>query len=149
MNAPYYDFLHSLGYLTGKTHRLLVARLNRSLAEAGLDITAEQWVGLGLVWNEDGLTQDAICRATCLDKSSLSRLLDGLEGKGLIIRRKDERDARCKRIFLSESAGPLRDKTLAIVHNIVQMTQRGIPQDKLDLCRGVLLAMQKNLLFTE
>lgn len=149
MSALYHDFSHSLGHLTGKTHRLLVGKFNRSLAEAGLEITAEQWVILGQLWNEDGLTQEALCRVTCLEKSSLSRLLDGLEGKGLIERRKDERDARCNRIFLVENAEPLRDKSLDIVNEIIQMAQRGIPQDKLDLCRGVLLAMQKNLLSAE
>ena len=146
MDAPYYDFFNSLGYLTGKTHRLLAARLNRALAGAGLDITAEQWGVLGQLWNEDGLTQEAICRAMQLEKSSLSRLLDGMEAKGLIARRKDERDARCKRVFLAEGAEPLREKCLALVQENMKMAQRGIPQGTLDLCRGVLQAMQKNLL---
>lgn len=149
MNAPYYDFFNSLGYLTGKTHRLLAARFNRALVEAGFDITAEQWAVLGHLWNEDGLTQEEICRMMQLEKSSLSRILDGMETKGLITRRKDERDARCKRVFLAGAAVPLREKCLVLAQKNLKAAQRGIPQDMLDLCRSVLQAMQKNLLSGE
>ncbi len=145
MTPLYYDYAASLGYLTITTNRLMGARLNRCFAAAGLPVKAEQWSALGFLWNTPGLNQEEMAQALCLDKSSLSRLLDGLERKGYIRRERDPADARRKRVFPTQAADALRLPCLAIVMENLRQVQAGIPAEDLALCRNVLECMQRNI----
>ena len=75
----------------------------KRLIEAGIELTAEQWGVLGHLWNEGGVAQDELAALVCVNKSSLSRVLDGMERRGLVIRQKDPADARRNILSASES----------------------------------------------
>ncbi|MFP5222717.1 MAG: MarR family winged helix-turn-helix transcriptional regulator [Acidobacteriota bacterium] len=135
----------SLGYLTGVAHRALGSRLNRLFAEAGLDLTAEQWGALAMLWNRDGLTQQDLASALGLEKSSLSRLVDGLERRGYARRVPGTEDARQKQVRLTTKADSIRDRATAIVQGNLEEARRGIREAELELCRDVLRRVLANL----
>ena len=135
----------SLGYLTGVVHRTLSSRLNRLFAEAGLDLTAEQWGALAMLWTQDGLTQQDLASGLRLEKSSVSRLVDGLERRGHVLRTPGARDARRKRITLTDKANSIRAQAVAIVQDNLEEARKGIREAELDLCRDVLRRVYGNL----
>jgi MarR family transcriptional regulator, transcriptional regulator for hemolysin len=76
--------------------------LDERLAADGLSDAA--WVPLvHLESHGDGLRQNELAAAVGLDSSSLVRLLDRLEGQGLILRVLDKADRRVRRIRLTEA----------------------------------------------
>lgn len=79
MKSEWYNFSESLGYLTIVASRLFMSYTNRQITKLGLDLTAEQWGILRMLLNEDGLTQETLLRMSRYEKSTLSRLLDGME----------------------------------------------------------------------
>lgn len=79
----------------------------------------------------DGITQEEIVNYQSLDKSGVTRTVQSLERKGFIRREKDEKDQRCKRIFLTEEGWkvqPVIDKVLKEWNQM--MTQNFNSEDK-------------------
>ena len=83
MNDFQYDPYKSLGFLANAASRLLSRHLTREFEAIGLNVTAEQWNVLVQLWICDGRNQLEIAEALMLEKSSVSRLVDGLEKKRL------------------------------------------------------------------
>ncbi|MBL8116621.1 MAG: MarR family transcriptional regulator, partial [Anaerolineae bacterium] len=65
----------SLGFLTNRLANLLKADLERGFAARGLNITAEQWLILGRLYEEDGLVQNELAKRTSKDKTNIARIL--------------------------------------------------------------------------
>lgn len=146
MNTQWYNFPNSLGYLTIVTGRLFMSTLSRQLTRRGLDLTAEQWGVLRLLLNEDGQTQEALLRATRYEKSTLSRLLDGMEKKGLVERRRGVKDARRKTVFLKPLGAEQGEAVTAIALRSLEFLYADIPPQDLDTCRDIIQLMQERLL---
>ena len=140
-----YDPQESLGFMTITVNRLMSACLRRKMREDGIDLTAEQWGILVLLWNHAGSTQEELAHVGCVDKSSMSRVLSLMEAKGLIIRRTDPADGRRKIIRPSEKALQLRRGALAVVNHVMDNALRNISQQDRDLCLTVLNAVRENL----
>ena len=72
-----------------------------------LDLSQARWsVLLELSRNEE-VTQVELARTLGIEAATLVRLLDGLEGAGLVERRPSARDRRAKTLHLTEAASPL------------------------------------------
>ena len=146
MDANKYDFSYSLGYLTIVSSRLFAALTNRDLARLGLDLTAEQWALLRLLLNEDGMTQDAILGITRYEKSSLSRLLDGMEKRELVRRERGKQDARRKYVFITPKGMERGETGTKLALDTLEKLYDGIPENDLATCREVLCEIQSRLL---
>jgi DNA-binding MarR family transcriptional regulator len=91
-----YDLNKSLGHLAGLTSRLSSHVLATRFQAADIDMTAEQWGAILLLLNADAITQKQLGEQLYLEKSSVSRLLNGLERRGWIVRTRDPKDSRQK-----------------------------------------------------
>lgn len=145
MSKFFYNFQSSLGYLTLTTNRLMSAYFRKRLTEAGLELTAEQWGVLAQLWNEGGVTQDELAAIVCVDKSSLSRVLDVMERKGLVYRKKDPVDARRKILFASELSEGLQEACMAIAQDVSNEILRNCKQEDVDICLKVLSEVKASL----
>ena len=140
-----YDPQESLGFMTITVNRLMSASLRRKMREDGIDLTAEQWGVLVLLWNRHGATQAELAQTCCVDKSSMSRVLALMEIKDLIIRRTDPADGRRKIIRPSEKALQLRRGALAVVSHVMDNALRNISRQDRELCLNVLNTVRENL----
>ena len=145
MNTFFYDRSQSLGQLTSGVIRSLSSCLNQRFKTAGINLTAEQWAALVLLWNKDGRTQKEIARNLILEKSSVSRLLSGLERRGFITRVQESKDSRLKQVFLTDKGRRVRDESVRIARALLDDAQAGITEAELALCRDVLLRVYRNL----
>ncbi|MDR3073521.1 MAG: MarR family transcriptional regulator [Deltaproteobacteria bacterium] len=146
MREPSFDFSYSLGYLTTVSARLFSATLNRRLADAGLDLTSEQWAMLRVLLNEDGRNQEALLKITRHEKSSLSRILGGMEKRGLVRREKSRSDGRRKHVFITEKGAAQGAAGTRMALDVLAAIYRGIEEKDLDICRSVLARLQEGLL---
>lgn len=135
----------SLGFMTVTANRLMSAFLRRKMKGAGIDLTSEQWGVLIQLWQMDGATQEELAVAACVDKSSMSRVLSVMEGKGLILRRVDPANARRKIIRASDGARALQAGSLAVVREVLDMTLEGVSPEDLATTLRVLATVKDNL----
>ena len=146
MKTQKLDFTYSLGYLTVVTGRIFSGTFGRRIADAGLDATMEQWSILRVLLNEDGCTQDVILGISRYEKSTLSRILEGLEKKGLVERKRGATDARRKEVFLTQKGYDIGVAGTEIVLDSLAKLYEGIDPAQLDQCRNMLALMQTRLL---
>jgi len=86
--------------------------------EDGVDITRSQARVLISVWRNPGITQQALAARLEITTMSVCRLVDALEGKGMLERRRDESDRRVRRLFVTDKTEPFIEKVLARIEEI-------------------------------
>jgi DNA-binding MarR family transcriptional regulator len=98
VSAAVYETVN-LGLLLGRAAALKDRLLDRHLLPLG--ITAAQLKVLRIIRRGDD-TAVALCRHLSIHSASMTRMLDRLERKGLIVRTRDEQDQRQVRLALTE-----------------------------------------------
>jgi len=145
MKRPAYNLEGSLGYLVGRAQRALVNRLNRNFAEAGHDVTAEQWAMLLHLWQQDGQGQQQLADCACKDKTSVTRLIDGLEKRNLVLRVADQNDRRNNLIYLTNKGKTLQKELIALAQKTLAEAQQEISPTQLKICKNALRQVYQNL----
>jgi DNA-binding MarR family transcriptional regulator len=140
-----YDHNQSLGYLTGMASRLLSNLLAMRFQHADIDLTAEQWGALIVLLNNGEMTQGQLGERLCLEKSSVSRLTDGLQRRGWIVRTRDPNDSRQKLVAPTPKVLDTAERCAAIARAILEEAQRGMTADEMAVCRSLLSRVITNL----
>jgi len=125
--------LHStLGFLFVNTAFQAKQNLTALFQKEGFDTTIDQFVVMGALIGKDGITQKDICQICCKNESNLTRILKGMENKGLINRKKGV-DARSRNVYLSGkgqalfiSLAPIAEKYMAQVLNDLSDEERNM-----------------------
>lgn len=115
-----YDPERAPGFLISRTAMRLRLGLRRVFAENGQDVTPEQWGVLLCLWREEGLSQCELAERTVKDRTTITRILDLLEKKGLAERRRDPEDRRTFRIHLTEAGRRAREVLLPLVRGYAE-----------------------------
>lgn len=143
--ATKYKSEDSLAYLVGRAGRSIGARLNRNFTEAGYDVTCEQWVLLANLWQSNGQSQQELAGTSCKGKTSVTRLIDGLEKRNLVVRTPDKVDRRQKFIYLTNKGKEFQQELLHIVEKTLDEAQQNIPAHDMAICKKVLCRVYENL----
>lgn len=69
------------------------------------------------LYKHDGVNQDSISKNIYVDKAAITRTVQALEKKNLIIRIKDKSDKRSKNVFLTDLAKSYEDDLLLVLLN--------------------------------
>jgi MarR family transcriptional regulator, organic hydroperoxide resistance regulator len=97
----YFDINKSIGFMLSKASSSMRMSFNKRIKENGIDATAEQWGLLNIIYVFPGITQIEIAQKSLKDKTNVTRMLDLLEKKECIERRRDKVDRRVFKIFLT------------------------------------------------
>ena len=134
-----------LEILTGKISSTINRSLLRAFAAGGLNISTEQWSVLAVLWEKDKVTQQTICDLTRKDKPSMTRLIDNLEKRNLVVRVSDPSDRRINLIHLTDEGANMQVKANEIVQSVITKALVGIDDDALNEARQLLLHIMDNL----
>ena len=129
-------------------HRVYQATRNetfRAFRGHGEEITPEQWIVLVRLWEQDGRTQTELGESTYRDRPTMSRILDVMEKRGLLVRKADPENARVWRIHLTREGKALKKVLVPLARELVQRSVAGIPRRDLETARNVLKRMFDNL----
>ncbi len=141
-----YILEESLGYLVGRAARSLGASLNRNFHEAGYDVTCEQWSILVNLAERNGQSQQELAGVTCKDKTSMTRLIDGMEKHNLVVRVPDKSDRRQKLIYLTNKGKQFRQKLVKVTEMTLRQAEGGIHTKELAHCKDILKKIYANLI---
>jgi DNA-binding MarR family transcriptional regulator len=129
----------------GRTTNIVNRKLQREFKRANLAITHEQWTLLSALWNEDGQTQQSLSEKTFRDKTSVTRLINKLESRSLVVRVTDKYDQRTNLIYLTAQGKSLENTTTQILKETYQKAIAGISEKDILICKDVLNRVFDNL----
>jgi DNA-binding MarR family transcriptional regulator len=90
-----------------------------------LGATLQMWRVLAALRAKDGRRMSDLADTTSIEVSTLTRLVDGMERKGLVIRRRDGRDARVVTLDVTPAGRGLTRKILPIAERYEKVALRG------------------------
>ena len=135
----------NLGMLIGQVHRLSTKKFVQNSHNSGLDISMDQWIVLGPIWENDGLSHKEISEYCLKDKTSVTKIIDTLEKKNLVVRVADQLDHRVKRVVLSNKGKELFLQAIPIMALTRDQLREGITEQDIESLRSVLTKIYNNL----
>ena len=131
-NKPLEAFARSLAAASRMWRRYLDLRFR------DLDLSQARWSVLLELSRSEEVTQVELARSLGIEEATLVRLLDGLEGAGLVERRPSVADRRAKTLHLTEAACPLIVRMEEISAASRAEILEGIPRQDLRIATKVL-----------
>ena len=138
------DFVidESIGYLVKRVRSMLSVAVEREIAE--YDVTYEQWGVLLMILTQRGDTAGGLARGMECDTGSMTRMLDRLEAKDLIVRTRSTDDRRRVQLELTASGKRLAERLVAAIVKVLNRHLVGFSVDELELFKGFLRRMLAN-----
>lgn len=135
----------ALAFKVHRLARLLRRHLAKVTAEIAAELTPEQWFTLNRLRNKGQASQVELTDAALEDRPNLTRLLAGLEQRGLVRRHRDPEDGRRHVVRLTDAGRRVHDTIAARIPEIRKQVQRGISAADLAAAHRVLDAVEDNL----
>ena len=134
-----------IGYLINRVSRSLNKKMSQNFCSSGSDVSAQQWVVIAKLWDQDGVNQQELSRYFGKDKTGMARMLENMENNNLIVRVPDPRDKRNKLVYLTKKAKEMQNCTLAVAEESLKKAVNDIPESDVNICKSVLCKMYSNL----
>jgi DNA-binding MarR family transcriptional regulator len=113
-------------------------RLTNKFSAAGFDVSYEQWSILVHLYRRDGQTQQELANIAVKDKAAITRLLNVLEKKNMVLRIPDRTDKRSKLVYLTHKAKEFKTDLIDIVEDLLKEAEQEIEPDDIIQCRATL-----------
>ena len=112
-------------FALARVHRILAGTL---LSDLG--IYTGQEILLARLGTEDGQSQKSLAHLVRLDHSTVSKMVGRLEAAGLLEQRKDEKDERISRVFLTEAGRRIQESIAAAWGQLEEKTASGLTAEE-------------------
>ena len=127
----------SLGWLVAVLHSQMAAELDERLK--GLELNLGLWPSLFVLWEKEGLTQSELATRCQTAHYTTTRVLDTLEKKGLVERRKHPSSRRAYQIFLTDAGRALEKPAVAEANACNEAFLASLPIEQQRQLRTLLL----------
>jgi len=138
-------FHMNLGMLIRSAHNSMTERFVQNVFDSGLDISMDQWMVLGPIWQLENPSQKELGEICLKDKPSISRIINSLEEKSLVVRIPDQIDHRIKRVVLTNAGKQLFYDVLPIMEKTREEVRGQISEKDLEVFKEVLSKIIQNL----
>ncbi len=140
MNMETFDKVidSSIAYLVGRTSRSIIKRLTKKFSDAGFDVSYEQWSILVHLYRKDGQTQQELSNIAVKDKAAITRLLNVLEKKNIVLRIPDRNDKRSKLVYLTNKAKEFKIEVIAVVEELLEEAKTSVTPEEMEQCKTTL-----------
>lgn len=134
---------YEVGFLLSRTTWAMNNFVNRLLKEKGLnDISVAFFAVLQALWEEDGLSISDLGERVCLEKSTMTSLIDRMEKAALLKRADHPTDRRAYQIYLTPRGKVIQEKIDQVASQAYQSLTQGIAakelQISIEVCRQII-----------
>lgn len=126
----------NIGCLLGIAYQAEAARLASALSEAGLDITAAEYVILRTLYAQGSLQQCELARILIKDKASVSRGVQSLARKELV--EASPVSHKCTIVSLTEKGESMKPQLLGIAKKMHKGLAEKITKPQMENLREIL-----------
>lgn len=118
----------SIGYLMHRCLKSVLSQADSRLAPYGL--THAQWLPLFRLLKQGGGTVASMAREQDQDCAAMTRVLDRLEGKGLVRRERSSADRRVVNVDLTDEGRAIAERVRGVLSDVLNAHLRGFSVDE-------------------
>lgn len=137
------DLAHELTLQLLKTRRAFRQTIQRLLKRHEIDMTFEMLQIMHRLWTEQGVSQQHLAERTAKDKACLTNLINNLEKKGWVNRKKDPSDRRNWLIFLTPEGETLSGQVKPLLKDIYDQAGEKMDTEHIQSCMNDLCKLNK------
>ncbi|GIT35198.1 MAG: MarR family transcriptional regulator [Gammaproteobacteria bacterium] len=126
----------SVGYLVTLASRKLLRNIETGLKP--FNLTANQWAPLLALANERCNTVAGCARETGIDNGAMTRMLDRLEVKGFVSRKRSNNDRRVVNIALTSQGKKIAKDIPPVISEVLNQQLRGFSEKEFTLIKNLL-----------
>ncbi len=141
--ARWHSIRDNVGYTLAKVCRAHRASVGELLAEVGLHVGQE--MVLIELWEQDGLRGGELAARLGVEPPTVTRMLQRLEGCGLVGRRPDPEDARSFRVHLTDKGRSLEGPVTCCWEEAEDRVLKGLDGDERQTLHQLLKKVRSNL----
>lgn len=128
-----------------RTSKIAKIYSQREFDKKNLGITVDQWVLLKIVDEAQPISQKRLADRSKRDPASITRTLDILEKKGILVRETIPNNRRQYHIKLTEYGTNFVNKNMKMIERHRKFSLAGLSQGDLIKLKSMLLKIQKNM----
>ena len=133
----------TLAYRVHRAARLLRIHLIRLLDTHGKGMTPEQYFVFYRAYNNNGCPQGDLADPLLEDYSNVTRLVDSLVRRELLVRRPDPNDRRRHQIFLTQEGHDLAQKLIPLIKEERQLLYGDLQEKDIQVFLSTLEKIEK------
>lgn len=132
-----------LPYLLNRAGSRIAGAFTREAQEHGL--TLPMWRVLAALQEEEDRRIGELAAITSTEISTLSRVLDGLEKRALVVRRRAAEDARTVRVRRTEAGIAVTDRLLPLARHYEEQALAGFEIEEIGHLKSLLRRLYDNM----
>ncbi|MCP4715033.1 MAG: MarR family transcriptional regulator [Deltaproteobacteria bacterium] len=129
--------------LIGKIHRCMRRFFESQMKK--YDITPPQFEVLLTLWDEDGLVLSELGRRLTRDGPTITGIIDRMENKSLVKRKRSERDRRVIQVYLTSKAWEVQDNLMKMQQEAAKDITDEISETEIDALHNMLYKILMNI----
>ena len=127
------------------THCRLKLFMAAMLKANNIDLTPEQFLLIDMLWNQGDLKQQQLADGMQKDKNSITKLIDALEQKGLVVRQQNPTDRRSNTIVLTEKGRSLKLEAKSVGISLLDKMLEGVSEEETRTFIDIMHRISKNM----
>ncbi|CAA6603966.1 MarR family transcriptional regulator [Rhodospirillaceae bacterium LM-1] len=143
MDGAQFDLDRFTPYLLNRAAGRIVLAFEKDLDS--YDISLGQWRVLACIWHEGTPMQSDIVRHTSIDPSTLSRMIGGMEKRGLLKREKSDLDSRAVLVRLTGKGRKIAEALIPKALAVERSALEGFTPNEVAKLHGLLRRIYANL----
>jgi len=132
-----------LPYLLNRAGARIAASFSDKVRPLGA--TLQMWRVLAALREQDGRRMGDLSTTTSIEVSTLTRLIDGMEEKGLVARRRDPEDARAIVLHVTAAGRRLARRILPIAERYEAVALAGFNRAEAETLKAALRRLYSNM----
>ncbi len=125
---------------------LMKRQVFKILADKKLEITPDQWVVMYYLWEENGLSVGEIARRSKKDFANVTRIVDKLEKRKYVVKRKSKEDSRISNVFILPKSNEIKEDIQNCWKQASDIALNGISMLEQQKLMKTLIKIEKNIL---
>ena len=135
----------NIPYLIGDIEHRIYQEISRIFRENKVKATIEQFTVLSTLWYEDGLKQQELAERLNRDKTTITRIINNMVLKNLVVKVPDKADRRAHMVYLTHLGRQLQEKLMLLTGPVYMKLMNGLKKDEISTSIIVLNKILINL----
>lgn len=127
-----------------EVYLLSINHYKKYFAARGLNLTPQHWHALNRLWNKDGLSQAELAKKIFRDYPFTTRLVDDLEKKGFVKRKRYSVDRRVNNVFLTKKGKEFKYNAYPLFLDMAESLRTGLSDSDLLKLRELCMKLITN-----